>query len=158
METTGQNYLSGMGYLVFLPKLPNLGWNDLPHNSPMAKSAGVMPLSHHVSVVLPQELGIVIVPEQISLLNLVLGLEEYLASATPEEVLRDRFAECQLLLRLLAEDDHVGEVGAVLLLGRLLDGALAEEPTGWEDGCDRVDDDLGSRELEVSSVVLKSEG
>lgn len=117
-----------------------------------------MPLSHHISVVLPQQLGIVIVPEQISLLNLVLGLEEYLASAAPEEVLRDRFAECQSLLRLLAEDDHVGEVGAVLLLGRLLDGALTEEPACREDGCDRVDDDLGGRELEVSSVVLKSKG
>lgn len=50
---------------------------------------------------------------------------------------------------LLAEDDHVGEVGVGF--GR---GFFAEDAARWEDGADGADGETGGVDVEVAGVVL----
>lgn len=68
-----------------------------------------------------------------------------------QEVCRDRVTELNRCVgALLAEQNHVGEVGIFALSG----GFFAEDAARWEDGSDGADDETGWVEGQVTGVVL----
>lgn len=68
-----------------------------------------------------------------------------------QEVRRDRVTELNRCVgALLAEQNHVGEVGIFVLSG----GFFAEDAARWEDGLDGADDETGWVEGQVTGIVL----
>jgi hypothetical protein len=82
----------------------------------------------------------------------VLGNKIAFTRPAAQEVRRDRVTELNRGVgALLAEQNHVGEVGIFVLSG----WRFAEDAARWEDGRDGADDKTGWVEGQVTGVVLK---
>lgn len=73
------------------------------------------------------------------------------ARSAAQVVCRNRVTEAERGISLLAEQNHVGELGVLLVAGR----SFAEDTTSREDSSDGADDKSGRVESQVSSVVLR---
>lgn len=83
----------------------------------------------------------------------MLGDKVALARSATQEVRRNCVAELNGCAgALLAEENHVGEVGILVITVSWL---LAEDAAGGEDGLDGADDETGRVEVEITSVVLR---
>lgn len=137
-----------------LPLLPNEVWQDDPHDLPVPQGTLLVPLSQGRSVIIPQNAGL-LDSHEVLVRDLVLGYKKVLPGAALEEVCGGSLAERDGAVGLDAEDDHICKVTFLLLYGILIARILAEDTAGRKDLLDGVDDDLGWREGEIPSVVLR---
>lgn len=81
----------------------------------------------------------------------MLGNQIAFTRPAAQEVCRDRVTELNRCVgALLAEQNHVGEVGIFALPG----GFFAEDAARWEDSSDGADDETSWVEGQVTGVVL----
>jgi hypothetical protein len=132
------------------PILPYRMRQHSPHNRPMPKSTLLLPLNQRMLLPLPHNLP---APCRQSLsIHLVLRQQERLSRAAPQEIGLRGLPEGQGSGILLAEDDHVGEVGSGSVICFFV---FSEDPAGGEGGLDSSDYEACGWEGEVSGVVLE---
>lgn len=138
-----------------LPILPHGIRQNLPHDRPVLKGTTVLELVESFDLLLNEDRpafgwnG-----REHSSIKLMLREEIVLARLAAQEIRRLGVAEADRCAGvLLAKEDHVGEVGVLVVFGRCL---LAEDAAGWEDGLDGADYEACWVEGKVPSVVLQA--
>lgn len=118
----------------------------------MLESTAILELVQSSNLLRPQKRSATLGPSgKHGSVKFVLGNKIAFTRPAAQEVRRDRVAELNRGVgALLAEQNHVGEVGIFVLSG----WRFTEDAARWEDGRDGADDKAGWVEGQVTGVVL----
>lgn len=119
----------------------------------MLKRTAILELVQSSDLLRPQKRSATLGPSgKHGSVKFVLGNKIAFTRSAAQEIRRDRVTELNRGVgALLAEQNHVGEVGIFILSGR----CFTEDAARWEDGCDGADNETGWIEGQVTGVVLE---
>lgn len=136
------------------PVLPHRIGNNLTHNGPVLQRTTVLILIQSSNLIIKENrFSILGNSREQSRAHLVRWNKVALARAAAQEICGHGVAEFDRGLgALLAEEDHVGEVGVFAITFSWM---LAEDSAGGERSKDSADNEAGWVEVEIAGVVLE---